>query len=182
MPIKTTMTAADFFKTGPETDGCELIRGEIVPMPSPGRRHDEVCVNSVYLLKGYTKGLGYGTVVGHDTGIITQHDPDTVRGADIAVFLHPSWLEKPTAEAYIDEPADLIVEVRSPSQSWSMVVNKVGEYLLMGVRLVWVIDPQRQRVTVFRPDQEPMTYAAENELDGGEVLPGFRCRVAAFFE
>ena len=126
--------------------------------------------------------MGHGTVIGNDVGIITQHDPDTVRGADIAVFLHPSWQGKPAPEGYIDEPADLIVEVRSPSQNWSMVLKKVGEYLAMGTRLVWVIDPQRQRVTVFSPDQEPITYAAENELDGGEVLPGFRCRVAEFFE
>jgi Uma2 family endonuclease len=176
------MTAAEFFNTGPETDGCELIRGEIVLMPPPADRHEVVCANSVYLLKTFVKHLGRGTVMCNDAGIITQHDPDTVRGADIAVFLNPSWQGGPAPDGYTNEAADLIVEVRSPKQSWAKVVEKIAEYLRMGVRLVWVIDPQRQRITVFAPDQEPTTYAAENELDGGEVLPGFRCRVAEFFE
>ena len=51
----------------------------------------------------------------------------------------------------------------------------------MGVPLVWIIDPSVKRVTVFRPDEAPVTLAAENDIDGGPVLPGFRCRVADFF-
>jgi len=179
MPTKTLMTAAEFEKTGPVTDGCELVRGEIVPMPPPGDRHGRVCVNSSYLLKGYTKAQGRGTVIGNDSGIITRRDPDSVRGVDVAVFMNPNW-EAPAG--YTAEPPDLAVEVRSPSQTWTQVLDKVGEYLRMGVRLVWVIDPVRQRVTVFQPDEEPITFAAENDLDGGTVLPGFRCRVAELFE
>jgi hypothetical protein len=30
MPTKTLMTAAEFANTGPETDGYELVRGELV--------------------------------------------------------------------------------------------------------------------------------------------------------
>lgn len=179
MATKTLMTAAEFLKTGPETDGYELVRGELVPMPQPAERHGYVCANVVFLLKAYTKALGRGGVLSNDSGIVTQSDPDTVRGADVAVFLKPGWQP---SEGYSKEPADLIVEVRSPSQSWSEVLQKVLEYLQMGVRWVWVIDPKRQRLTAFRPDHEPVTYAAENELDGGDILPGFKCRVAEFFE
>ncbi|MBY0525806.1 MAG: Uma2 family endonuclease [Gemmataceae bacterium] len=53
--------------------------------------------------------------------------------------------------------------------------------LQMGVRLVWVIDPQRLRVTVFQPDQEPTVLAPANDLDGGDILPGFCCRVLDLF-
>src|SRR5262249_7330114 len=173
MATKALMTAEAFFKTGPETDGYELVRGELVPMPPPGDRHGEVCINAAFLLKSYTKILGTGTVIGNDAGIITRRDPDSVRGADVAVFLRPSWQGRPALEGYTNEPPDLTVEVRSPSQSWSDVVAKVAEYLTMGVRLVWVIDPRSQRVTVFTQDQEPVTYAPENELDGGTILPGF---------
>jgi Uma2 family endonuclease len=182
MATKTLMTAAEFYQTGPETDGFELVRGELVPMPPPGDKHGMVCANGVFLLKSYVKTRGQGTVLCNDAGILTQHDPDTVRGVDIAVFLRASWEGQSPPSGYTREPPDLVVEVRSPTQSWTQVLHKVGEYLRMGVRLVWVIDPQRQRVTTFSPDQEPATFAAENELDGGEVLPGFRCRVAELFE
>ena len=182
MQTKALLTAVEFLQTGPETDHCELVRGEVVPMPPPAKGHGAVCANVVYRLTAYTKQIGHGSTMCNDTGIMTQHDPDTVRGADVMLFLHPSWEGQSIPEGYSDEPADLVVEVRSPSQSWTDVVKKVGEYLAIGCRLVWVIDPHRKRVTVFSPEQEPATFAPENDLDGGGVLPGFRCRVSELLD
>jgi Uma2 family endonuclease len=182
MPTKTLMTAVEFFQTGSETDGFELVRGELVPMPPPGSKHGIVCSNSSYLLKAYTKRVGRGVVMTNDAGIITEKGPDSVRGVDVALFLNPSWTATGAPDGYTDQPPDLAIEVRSPSQAWAALVVKVSEYLKMGVRLVWVIDPQVRRVTIFTPDNEPQTLAAENEIDAGDILPGFRCRVAEFFE
>jgi Uma2 family endonuclease len=182
MATKTLMTALDFLQSGPHTDGFELVRGEPTPMPPPGDQHGIVCVNGGYLLKAYTKQLGHGVVMGNDSGIITEKNPDTVRGVDLALFLQPKWGSQGAPEGYTDQPPDLAVEVRSPEQAWSALLAKVGEYLAMGVRIVWIIDPRVRRVTVFTADREPQTFAAENELDGGAILPGFRCRVAELFE
>jgi Uma2 family endonuclease len=179
MATTTLLTAEEFAKTGHATDGCELVRGEVVQLPPPGQDHGSVCANAVHLLKTWTKAQSRGRVICNDAGIITRRDADSVRGVDVAVFLSPNW-QPP--QGYTSEPPDLAVEVRSPDQSWTAITDKVAEYLRMGVRLVWVIDPRRRRVTVFRPDEEPTTFAAENELDGGEVLPQFRCQVAEFFE
>jgi Uma2 family endonuclease len=182
MPTKTLMTAADFAKSGPETDGYELVRGELVPMPPPTDGHGAVCANGVSLLKAYTKKLGRGIVTCNDTGLITGKDPDTVRGVDIMLCLNRKRRGAKDSATYSDRPPDLAVEVRSPSQSWKDLMDKVLEYLNMGVRTVWIVDPKVKRVTVFTPDHEPQTFAAENELDGAPVLLGFRCKVAEFFE
>lgn len=182
MATKTLMTAVEFSQTGPETDGFELVRGELVPMPPPNDKHGLTCGNAVYLFKVYTKRIGHGAVMCNDAGIVTEKNPDSVRGVDVALFLNPSWGDQGAPEGYTDQPPDVAVEVRSPSQAWTAILTKVGEYLKMGVRLVWVIDPKVRRVTVFSPDREPQTFAAENDLDGGDVLPGFRCRVAELFE
>ncbi len=180
MATKTLMTSTDFWHSGSQTDGFELVRGELIPMPPPGDQHDVVCVNASFMLKTYTKRIGRGVVMSNDSGIITEKDPDSVRGVDVALYLAPSWQAVP--EGYSDLAPDLAVEVRSPSQSWSQVVAKVAEYLKMGVKLVWVIDYKVKRLTVFSPDREPETFAAENEWDGGTVLPGFHCNVAELFE
>ncbi len=37
-------------------------------------------------------------------------------------------------------------------------------------------------MTVFTADREPQTFTAENDLEGGDILPGFRCQVAECFE
>jgi Uma2 family endonuclease len=182
MPTKTLMSASEFWQSGPETDRCELVRGELTPMPPPGDKHGIVCVNCGYILKGYTKKIGRGVVMGNDSGIVTGKNPDSVRGVDLALFLDPAWQQGASPEGYTDQAADLIVEVRSPSQSWSSVVAKVAEYLNMGVKLVWVVDPKVKRLTVFSPDREPETFAAENQWDGGKVLTGLQFKVAELFE
>ena len=182
MATKTLMTATVFWKSGPQTDGFELVRGELIPMPPPGDQHGIVCVNVSFLLKSYTKQIGHGVVMSNDSGIVTEKDPDSVRGVDVALYLSPAWQGQSAPEGYTDQPPDLIVEVRSPSQSWSHVVAKVAEYLKMGVQLVWIVDPKVKRLTVFSPDREPETYAAENEWDGGSILPGFRCKVSELFD
>lgn len=51
--------------------------------------------------------------------------------------------------------------------------NKVREYLDAGCGMVWIVWPDHHELTV---------YTADGELDGGDVLPGFRVRVATLFE
>jgi Uma2 family endonuclease len=180
MTTKKLMTALEFLHSGPQTDGFELVRGELVRMPRPDRKHGIVCGNGGYLLKAYSKQIGHGVVLSNDAGIVTAKNPDSVRAVDVAIFLHPPAQGLP--EGYTDQPPDVAVEVRSPGQAWAALVAKVSEYLAMGVRMVWIIDPRTRRLTVFTAEDEPQTFAAENELDGGTILPGFRCRVADFFE
>ena len=52
---------------------------------------------------------------------------------------------------------------------------KVAEYLRGGVRLVWIIDPEKREATVHRQGVEGRTVTAGEELDGEDVVPGFRC-------
>jgi len=50
------------------------------------------------------------------------------------------------------------------------------------VKLVWVLDPGRQSVTVYRSWADAHTLRADEMLDGGDVLPGSICRVGEMFE
>ena len=58
------------------------------------------------------------------------------------------------------------------------VLESVVEYLEAGVRLVWVIDPAKSKALVYRSLGDVTEIGAYGELDGGTVLPGFRCRLA----
>jgi Uma2 family endonuclease len=181
MPIKTLMSAEEFANTGPETDGWELVRGELVQIPPTKGRHGETCGNVVFLLKAYKKTRGKGCVLSNDVGVITETDPDTVRGADILFFLNPSWTG-PAPNRYFDEPASLAVEVRSEGQPWNDLTTKMDEYLGMGVPMGWIGDPANERLTVYEPNRDPTAFAATSEFDGGEALPGLHFKVAELFE
>jgi Uma2 family endonuclease len=87
-----------------------------------------------------------------------------------------------TPVGYPNVAADLCVEVRSPDQSRRKLREKAGEYLRTGVRMVWVVDPDDQTVTVYRQPGEGREFSGDAAISGEDVLPGFQCRVAEFFE
>jgi Uma2 family endonuclease len=76
---------------------------------------------------------------------------------------------------------DLVVEVVSSSDRPLEVAEKVRMWLDAGVRLVWVVYPTRQIVEEHRPQQAPVTLTASDQLDGGDVVPGFTLPVARVF-
>lgn len=64
----------------------ELVRGGIVRMPPPNRRHGQVCSRIARIIGGYVDEHDLGHVLRNDSGVITERNPDTVRGADIAFY------------------------------------------------------------------------------------------------
>ncbi len=63
----------------------------------------------------------------------------------------------------------------SPSDRPGEVLEKVGQWLGAGVRVVWVLDQVRRDARVYRADGTISTVGPDDELDGEDVLPGFRC-------
>ncbi len=70
----------------------------------------------------------------------------------------------------------------SPNDLYGEVEEKVDEYLLAGVRLVWVIDPQTKSIRIHRANRTVEDLNVTDELSGEDVVPGFRCRVADLFD
>jgi Uma2 family endonuclease len=78
---------------------------------------------------------------------------------------------------------ELIVEVQSPSDRWSKVLEKVTEYLKAGVGAVIVVDPQSLSVQVHRDsDQMPQTLQDNDALALPDLLPAFSVPVKRLFE
>lgn len=77
---------------------------------------------------------------------------------------------------------DLAVEVVSPHDLAYVVESKINEYLLAGVRLIWVINPASRSVQVYRQNGTITRLLEAEELDGEDVLPGFRCSIRSLLE
>ena len=76
---------------------------------------------------------------------------------------------------------DLAVEVLSPSDSASDVLDKINEWIEAGTRMVWVVDPARKTVTSHAANRPVVTLRVTDTLDGEDVLPGFKLPVASIF-
>ncbi len=177
-----TMTASEFGRRPDPGHPEELVRGRIVAMPPPDRRHGKVCGQSYYLVRQFVDTRDLGHVLSNDSGVITERDPDTVRGADVAYYSYARLPRGPLKPGYGPEVPELVIEVRSPGDSWRDIHVKVGEYLLAGVLKVVVLDPGSRRAHVFSVDEPPQTLNAEDELTLPGLLDGFRVPVHRFFD
>lgn len=177
------ITAAEFAHLPDPADGSkeELVRGVIVTMPAPGFRHGVCQSNVVFLLQTYVRSNRCGRVT-VESGLQTEFDPDTVRSPDVAFWSAERlpWDQMP--EVYPDVAADLVVEIQSPSSRRQTTQDKIREYLNRGVRTIWIVDPEARTVTVYRRAGEGRLLWDDATLTGEDVLPGFQCRVAEFFE
>ena len=152
----------------------ELVDGEIRVSPA-GDRHRAVALALAARLLAFVREHHLGHVMGADAGF--RLPGGNVRSPDasfVATGKFPN--DRPTEDGGSLAP-DLAVEVISPGDRPRHVLDKVGEYLAVGVRLVWVVDPRTRRATVHRSLTDARTIGEEEFLDGGGVVPGFRCRL-----
>ncbi|NJO78916.1 MAG: Uma2 family endonuclease [Cyanobacteria bacterium RM1_2_2] len=77
---------------------------------------------------------------------------------------------------------DFVAELRSASDSLEALQAKMREYVANGVQLGWLLDPQNQRVEVYRPGQSAEVLNSPESLSGEEVLPSFVLRLDEFFD
>jgi Uma2 family endonuclease len=108
--------------------------------------------------------------------------PNKARRPDVSLILRDRMTVEHFAEGYLTIPPDLAVEVVSPRDSAYDVEEKVLEYLAVGVRLVWVVYPPTQTISVRRRDRSSSVLYPDDELSGEDVLPGFVCRVGDIFK
>jgi Uma2 family endonuclease len=177
------ITADEFFRMPEPADGSkqELVQGEIVTMPPTGYRHGRVQLKIGALLLSFVSSRGVGGVT-VESGVRTERDPDSVRGPDISYWSVERVPLNESPIGYPEVPADLCVEVVSPSDRISQLRKKATEYLNCGVRMVWIADPEDQTVTIYRQPGEGRVLSDDAEITGEDVLPGFRCRIAEFFK
>ena len=176
------LTADDLLRLYSRGVRGELIRGVLCETMSTGQRHGKIVMNLGSELRVFIKSRRLGTLVGSDSGVQLERDPDTVREPDIA-FTSVNRL--PLGEdvpGYAEVVPDLVVEVASPSDSRREVYDKALMWLGHGVRLVWVVHPDTRTVDVHRADGPIVTLNEGDSLDGLDVLPGFTCAVSEVFD
>lgn len=97
--------------------------------------------------------------------------PTTSRKPDVAV-----WRRNST------DPPVFVLEVREQSEGWLIRLERMVEYLRIGVRAVVILDPKTESASVFRSGARQETFEKDQTLKFEDVLPGFAVPVARFFE
>ncbi len=159
----------------------ELVDGELV------ERH-------VGSLAGLIEGLVFGELYIHcrtsknallwtgTTGCRCFPDePDKIRKPDVMLVLRERYSAEHFSDGFLTIRPDLVVEVISPNDLAYVLAERVEEYLALAIPLIWIVNPETRTIEINRPDGSVTRLHARDEITGEGVLPGFRCRVDAFF-
>ena len=168
-------TEADLRAQPADGNKYELVDGEIRVSPG-GARHSHVAVKLMARLWAFVQERRLGFVFGSDIGF--RLPGGNVRSPDASFVSAGRFPNERMPDDFPDLAPDLAVEVVSPRDRPRYVLDKVGEYLEAGVRLVWVIDPRKAKAVVHRSVTDARELGPHDTLDGEDVLPGFSCRLA----
>ncbi|QDU90069.1 hypothetical protein Pla175_34690 [Pirellulimonas nuda] len=181
-PAEVSTITAEEMLSMPESEGCELVDGQLLEK-NLGAKSGWIGGRLLSLLDRYSDDGRNGWAFPSECGIqCIPNEPNRVLKPD-AFFLRPSRLPgEQIPDGWVRVAPDLAAEVVSPNDLYSDVEQKVEEYLEAGVKLVWVIDPVTRTAMVYRPrGAQPSRLSIDGELSGEDVLPGFKCQVAALF-
>jgi Uma2 family endonuclease len=134
------MSLQKYLAGPPDEFKAELIYGEKIVSPSPTADHQDAILELAQLLKRWTRLHDLGRV-SHDLDMVLDELKDLAYRPDI-LFVAKEHAERWKA-GRVFGPADLCVEVLSPSDRPRVRNRKYADYESYGVAWYWVIDPNR---------------------------------------
>ena len=176
------MTAAELLAM--REDGFhrrELVKGELITMAPAGAEHGAIGITAAIRFGVFVEQHDLGRLFNSDTGFIIGTDPDTVRAPDVSFVRKERIPADGLPKGFFPGAPDLAVEVISPSDSYTEVVEKVAQLLEAGTQLVVLIDPRTRTVELHHRNGEISRFAEADTLTLGDVLPGFGYPIAELF-
>ena len=153
------MTFAEFeqLPNTPEGFPYELRHGELIKVAPPKIEHSRVQWQLRRLLESAAGDLG---VVTTEIGFraLAEHE---YRIADVAFVSKARW---DSAKGYLFGAPEMVIEILSPSNTLSEMLDREKLCLENGCQEFWLVDMERRQVKVSTPDGRTMTYRAGQEI------------------
>jgi len=169
-----------------EIDGdksYEVIDGVLVEKPM-GAKSDEIALTLGSRMRDFVRRKKLGRVFGSQTSYRNcfPHNALQIRKPDVS-FVALDRLEDGVApRGDFNIAPDLAVEVISPGDHYEYVEDKVFDYRMAGVKLIWIVNPKTKSAIIRRLDGSCSEVDVRGTLSGEDVVPGFECAVAELFE
>jgi len=183
-PTRATWTAADLAALPRDEYDYELVQGRLIQVAPLAVGHDETGRSLHLALQVYADAHGghaYGADRGFNLTLADEAEETVLRPA--AAYMRDETVAT-DGHGYIRRAPDLAVEVVSLSQFRpAMMQEKARLWLSRGCRLIWIVWPDRKRIEAWRDGDARTAHLvhAGDDLDGADVLPGFRYAVADIF-
>lgn len=167
-------TSEDYWSL-PEGTRAELIDGKFYDMAPPSRIHQKLVFSISRVIGNYIADH-HGSCEVYPAPFAINLDADDKDWVepDISVICDP---DKLTDRGCSGAP-DLIFEIVSPSSRRMDYNQKNALYANAGVREYWIVDPVKERVTVYHyeDDAAPAIYTFDYEIPVG-IYPGLTIKI-----
>lgn len=174
-----TVEAFEVFLKQTENRGrlWELIQGEIKEK-MPTEIHSIIAGTIIALLWIYIQQRGEGRV-GPEMRHQRSEDMANSRLLDVSYFSDSS--RPPVEQGAVPVYPDLVVEIKSPDDSYVEMRDKAHFYLAQGTKMVWLIYPAKHAMEVITAD-DVQWLTLMDTLTAEDLLPGFSVPVARIFQ
>jgi Uma2 family endonuclease len=173
-PRSGRVTFEEWIESG-EEGYSEWVDGRVIKL-SVSLMHQDIVAFIVMLLKHFAEAHDSGNVYTAPAAIRIRSRPS---GREPDIMFVSSAREEAITPMYVDNHADLVVEVVGKDSRTRDRRDKFFEYAQTGVREYWMPDCDRKTAEFYRL-VEGAYEAMEVDEDGvfrSEVLPGFWMRV-----
>ena len=152
MPLlKTTTHTIDDIYALPDGQRAELIDGQIYNMAPPSPLHQELVMELSASLRNYIKKKGGNCkVYPAPFAVFIKDDDSNYVEPDISIVCNSNKISHRGCEG----APDFIIEIVSPSSRKMDYSTKNALYADAGVREYWIVDPARERTTVYRYEED----------------------------
>lgn len=199
------MSVAEFMALPDDGKRHELVRGELrvtSEVPPPKSKHGFVETTLLAAIDRYLENRALaagwltqegisartrlvGFVAGGEFGMqfTLPDDLNQIRGADgvyvpAEQLLATNWT--PESDEYFPMVPRLVIEVLSPSESASDMMEKIQDYLAGGAHSIWYVDPRRRVIYIYGADAPTRVIRGDGVLDD-ELLPGLALPLNSIF-
>ena len=165
IPKEIACTIEDIYAL-PDGERAELIDGQMHRMAPPGRIHQKLVSELHFVLLQHVKSKGGSCdVYPAPFAVILNADEDTYVEPDISVICD----KKKLSDRGCEGAPDFIIEVVSPSSRRMDYNIKNALYSESGIREYWIVDPAKNRTTVYRfeEDAAPMIFPFSQPITVG---------------
>lgn len=175
-PVPQRMTEQEFLRYSHEGRKVELVNGRVVDVPTEFR-HDRIVYNLTLLLAPAARGKGHLPM--GQAGF--RMSSGNIRVPDSGFMRKDRLPQGQFPQGFTPDAPDLCIEVISPSEEPTEMMQKVREYFASGAELVWQVFPETRTVRIYTSPNVFITLLEDATLTGDNVLPEFECVVADIF-
>jgi Uma2 family endonuclease len=164
----------------------EIIDGEVIPLASPTIKHQIVSRELFRRLDALTTARKLGQILYAPFDFVVRRAPVRTRQPDL-FFLSRERLQDWThlqEQPRLEFAPDLVIEILSPSETYTYWSEKLQDYYVLGVPEVWLVDIDKRAIEVQVREAggyRSLGWFAGEQMVPSQVLAGLELKPAEVF-